>query len=441
MPDATSLSQSIAARSRSIQERAAQFRASHAGRATWQMLNTLLPLAAAYALMFWGVSNAWWLTVLLLPVTALLLVRTFIIMHDCAHGSFTASRRANEVIGFITGAITLTPFAQWRRDHALHHASSGDLDRRGHGDIDTLTVDEYRALTRWGRFKYRFYRNAFVMLFLGPLYLMVHYRRTPPAAARTVPTPVALLLATVTSVKEDGTFEWMPPALRAALFWTRTSVSDSCRSGSGITGKVVIAPPLPQMLVGGLPFWSVAPFKIRRTGSVVDAPSRSWFESWKIRESRLPSMIVSSRPAPVMVISLVMSKSPMRSSVSSSPGESIVMRKVPAGTEIESGPGRAFASMMAARREQSPFASAQMPSPSFASTVSFVVFTTKAFANAVRPEPLPSRAMAKDAATSNPTTTKRDTVTPVPMCCAVARRRRECRDYCAPANQPQERVK
>ena len=183
MPDATSLSQSIAARSRSIQERAAQFRASHAGRATWQMLNTLLPLAAAYALMFWGVSNAWWLTVLLLPVTALLLVRTFIIMHDCAHGSFTASRRANEVIGFITGAITLTPFAQWRRDHALHHASSGDLDRRGHGDIDTLTVDEYRALTRWGRFKYRFYRNAFVMLVLGPFYLMVHYRRTPPASA------------------------------------------------------------------------------------------------------------------------------------------------------------------------------------------------------------------------------------------------------------------
>lgn len=171
-------------RSRSIQERAAAFRASHAGRATWQMLNTLVPLAAGFALMFWGRTNAWWLTVLLLPVTALLYVRTFIIMHDCAHGSFTGSRRANEIIGFITGAITMTPFAQWRRDHALHHASSGDLDRRGHGDIDTLTVDEYRALSRWGRFRYRFYRNAFVMLFLGPLYLMVHYRRTPPAAAR-----------------------------------------------------------------------------------------------------------------------------------------------------------------------------------------------------------------------------------------------------------------
>ncbi|MGH9203465.1 MAG: fatty acid desaturase, partial [Vicinamibacterales bacterium] len=168
-------------RSRSIQERAAAFRTSDAGRAIWQMLNTFVPLAAGFTLMFWGVSNAWWLTALLLPVTALLFIRTFIIMHDCGHGSFTGSRRANEIIGFITGVITMTPFSQWRRDHALHHASSGDLDRRGHGDINTLTVDEYRALSRWERFKYRFYRNAFVMLVIGPLYLMIHYRRPAPS--------------------------------------------------------------------------------------------------------------------------------------------------------------------------------------------------------------------------------------------------------------------
>jgi len=174
---ASSAASSLGARSRAIQERAAAFRTSDAGRATWQLVSTLVPLVAAFALMFWSFSNAWWLTILLLPVTALFFVRTFIIMHDCAHGSFTNSKKANEIIGFITGAITLTPFAQWRRDHALHHASSGDLDRRGHGDIDTLTVDEYKALSRFERFKYRFYRNAFVMLVLGPLYLMVHYRR------------------------------------------------------------------------------------------------------------------------------------------------------------------------------------------------------------------------------------------------------------------------
>ena len=181
MPDNTT-QPVTAVRSRSIQERAAAFRTSDAGRATWQMLNTLVPLTLGFTLMFWGLGNAWWLTVLLLPVTALLFVRTFTIMHDCSHGSFTGSKRANEIIGFITGVLTLTPFAQWRRDHALHHASSGDLDRRGHGDIDTLTVDEYRALSRWERFKYRFYRNAFVMLVIGPLYLMVHYRR--PASSK-----------------------------------------------------------------------------------------------------------------------------------------------------------------------------------------------------------------------------------------------------------------
>jgi omega-6 fatty acid desaturase (delta-12 desaturase) len=181
MPDDTTITAPAPSRSRSIQERAAAFRKSDAGRATWQLITTLVPLVAGFTLMFWALGHAWWLTVLLLPLTALLFVRTFILMHDCSHGSFTGSKRANEVIGFITGAITLTPFAQWRRDHALHHASSGDLDRRGHGDIDTLTVDEYRALSRWGRFKYRFYRNAFVMLVLGPIYLMVHYRRPAPS--------------------------------------------------------------------------------------------------------------------------------------------------------------------------------------------------------------------------------------------------------------------
>jgi omega-6 fatty acid desaturase (delta-12 desaturase) len=93
-------------------------------------------------------------------------------MHDCAHGSFVRSRRANDAIGFVTGAITLTPFAQWRRDHALHHASSGDLDRRGHGDVVTLTVDEYLDRTRWGRLKYRLYRHPFILFVLGPLYLI-----------------------------------------------------------------------------------------------------------------------------------------------------------------------------------------------------------------------------------------------------------------------------
>jgi omega-6 fatty acid desaturase (delta-12 desaturase) len=93
--------------------------------------------------MYESLRFPYWVTLLLALPTSGFLVRTFILMHDCSHGSFTPSQRVNEVVGFVTGVLTLTPFGQWRRDHALHHAGSGDLDRRGHGDIMTLTVDEY----------------------------------------------------------------------------------------------------------------------------------------------------------------------------------------------------------------------------------------------------------------------------------------------------------
>jgi acyl-lipid omega-6 desaturase (Delta-12 desaturase) len=97
-------------------------------------------------------------------------------MHDCAHGSFFASRRANDVIGWITGIITFTPYAQWRRDHALHHASSGDLDRRGHGDVPTLTVREYRARSWRGRLAYRLIRHPASLLIVGPIHLIIAHR-------------------------------------------------------------------------------------------------------------------------------------------------------------------------------------------------------------------------------------------------------------------------
>ena len=105
-------------------------------------------------------------------------------MHDCAHGSFTPSRRANEIIGFWTGVVTLTPFGQWRRDHALHHASSGDLDRRGFGDVTTLTVDEYLARSAWGRWRYRAFRHPIVLFGLGPLYFLFLQRLQTPAAPK-----------------------------------------------------------------------------------------------------------------------------------------------------------------------------------------------------------------------------------------------------------------
>jgi len=165
-----------ASETRSVRQAAQRYRTSSLRRGALQLATTLLPLAALLWLMHASLRYPYALTLLIAIPAAGFLVRTFIIMHDCAHGSFTPSARVNEVVGFITGALTLTPFGQWRRDHALHHASSGDLDRRGHGDIITLTVDEYRARDAWGRFKYRLYRNPVILFGFGPLYLLAKQR-------------------------------------------------------------------------------------------------------------------------------------------------------------------------------------------------------------------------------------------------------------------------
>jgi len=159
------------------QDEAAPFRSSSTRRGTIQLLTTLPALAVLLTAMYIGMAYSYWITLALMPLAAGFILRTFIIMHDCAHGSFMPSRRANEIIGFITGVLTVTPFAQWRRDHAMHHASSGDLDRRGHGDVLTLTVEEYLARDWWGRFKYRAFRNPFVMFGLGPIWLFLANRK------------------------------------------------------------------------------------------------------------------------------------------------------------------------------------------------------------------------------------------------------------------------
>lgn len=152
-------------------------------RSIWQVLATLTLLIGALALGNWLMPRAPWATALLVLPIAGLLIRTFVIMHDCAHSSFLPWPRVNDTIGFLTGVLTFTAFAQWRRDHALHHASSGDLDRRGWGDIKTLTVAEYEALTPFKRFKYRTYRHPFVLFGIGPLHMMILQRFRAPSLA------------------------------------------------------------------------------------------------------------------------------------------------------------------------------------------------------------------------------------------------------------------
>ncbi len=152
-------------------------------RSVRQLTITLVLLFASVWFAAWLIPVAPWASVLMLLPIAGFQVRTFIIMHDCGHGSFSPWPRVNDAIGFITGVLTFTPYAQWRREHALHHASSGDLDRRGYGDVTTLTCAEYRALSRFGRFKYRAYRSPFVLFGVGPLHMMVLQRFRAPGVA------------------------------------------------------------------------------------------------------------------------------------------------------------------------------------------------------------------------------------------------------------------
>jgi acyl-lipid omega-6 desaturase (Delta-12 desaturase) len=141
-----------------------------------QICTTMLPLAALLAAMYWAMGVHYGLVLLLALPAAGLIVRAFIIMHDCGHGAFFHSRRWNDIVGFVTGVITLTPYVQWRKEHAVHHATSGNLDKRGYGDVSTLTVKEYLALSAWGRFGYRMYRHPAVLLLIGPLWLAIKQR-------------------------------------------------------------------------------------------------------------------------------------------------------------------------------------------------------------------------------------------------------------------------
>lgn len=152
-------------------------------RSVWQLVNTLIPYVALWYMMFVLTAVSYWLVVPMGILAGGLMVRLFIIHHDCGHGSFFKSRRANDVWGFITGVLTFTPYQHWRWEHALHHSSSGNLDRRGTGDIWTLTVQEYLGSSRGKRLAYRLMRNPGVLFILGPLYMLLVKHRFPTAKA------------------------------------------------------------------------------------------------------------------------------------------------------------------------------------------------------------------------------------------------------------------
>lgn len=152
-------------------------------RAMWQLLNTLVPYVALWCLLYWSLRISWWLTIPLAILAAGFLVRVFIIFHDCTHGSFLKSSAANNTIGFVTGLLTFTPFFHWKWEHTIHHATAGHLDKRGTGDVWTMTVEEYLRSSRWKRFAYRLARNPLILFVVAPLYLFVIRQRFPSPKA------------------------------------------------------------------------------------------------------------------------------------------------------------------------------------------------------------------------------------------------------------------
>lgn len=135
-----------------------------------QVGNTFIPYFLLWYLMILSLNYSYWLTLALALPAAGLLVRIFIIQHDCGHGSFFQSRKANDYLGSACGILTLTPYYYWRRSHAIHHASAGNLAQRGIGDIYTMTVNEYRQQSTWGKLKYRLYRQPLILFVFGPCY-------------------------------------------------------------------------------------------------------------------------------------------------------------------------------------------------------------------------------------------------------------------------------
>ncbi len=199
-------------------------------RSLWQLTNSLIPYIGLWILMVWGLSVSIWIPLALAPLAGGFMIRLFIIFHDCGHGSFFRSRRANEIVGFVTGVITLTPTHQWWRAHAIHHATAGDLDRRGVGDVWTLTVREYRDAPLWKRAVYRFFRNPVVLLILGPVYSFVIMNRFagPKAGKRERMsvdlTNVALAVIVVTLAATIGWKAYLTVHLLIFAFGTPVGV-------------------------------------------------------------------------------------------------------------------------------------------------------------------------------------------------------------------------
>ncbi len=216
-------------------------------RSLIDICTSIVPYLALSVLLYLTLGVSLPLTIALMLPTAGFMVRTFIVFHDCAHGSLFGSKRANHWVGRFAGLLVLSPFARWKHDHAVHHATSGDLERRGVGDIMTLTVPEYRARSTRGRLAYRLQRNPVVMFGLGPIVAMIVGPRIATRAQRprlrhsVLLTDAALLVLVSVLIWLMGwpafLLVWAPPAMIAGsagiwLFYVQHQFEDAYWQGS-----------------------------------------------------------------------------------------------------------------------------------------------------------------------------------------------------------------
>jgi omega-6 fatty acid desaturase (delta-12 desaturase) len=164
---------------RVLARKLAKFRTPSLKRSLWELAATIVPFALIMAAMLFAVAAGYYVALALVPLAGLFLLRLFIIQHDCGHEAFFKSRKSNDWMGRAIGTLTLTPFDCWRRSHSLHHAGTGNLDARGFGDVDTLTLREYSESKWIARAFYRLYRHPLFLMGLGPAYLFLLRHRLP----------------------------------------------------------------------------------------------------------------------------------------------------------------------------------------------------------------------------------------------------------------------
>lgn len=164
----------------------AKYQKSSTKKSIWQFTNSFIPFIITWYLMYLCIDISYWLSLSLAFVATGFFMRLFIIQHDCGHGSFFKSKRANNYWGMFISIFTFTPYHYWKKSHAIHHASVGNLEHRGIGDVYTLTVDEFMKRSKWGKFKYRLYRNPFILFILVPTFLFLVLYRFPNSRAESM---------------------------------------------------------------------------------------------------------------------------------------------------------------------------------------------------------------------------------------------------------------